>query len=66
MEKFQKDLDNLVEWTVENGMKIDTGKSKAIRLTRARLKIRWFTLLMTKKFRKGAVVNTQEQSYEEI
>jgi hypothetical protein len=66
MENFQKDLDTVGEWAVENGMKISTGKSKAIRLTRARLKIRWFTLLVPKNFRKGAVVNTQEQSYEEI
>jgi len=35
IEKLQKDLG---EWTVENGMKINTGKSKAIRFTRARVK----------------------------
>ena len=35
IEKLQKDLG---EWTVENGMKISTGKSKAIRFTRARVK----------------------------
>jgi len=35
-EKLQKDLDTLGEWAVENGMKINPGKSKAIRITRAR------------------------------
>jgi len=34
----QKDLDNLREWAVENGMKINPGKSKAIRFTKARVK----------------------------
>ena len=37
-EKLQKDLENLGEWAVENGMKINPGKSKAIRFTRARVK----------------------------
>jgi len=38
MEKLQKDLDKLGEWTVENAMKINPSKSKAIRFTRARVK----------------------------
>ena len=38
IEKLQKDLDTLGEWAVENGMKINPGKSKAIRFTRARVK----------------------------
>jgi len=38
MEKLQKDLDRLGEWTVENAMKINSSKSKAIRFTRARVK----------------------------
>jgi hypothetical protein len=29
-EKLQKDRDTLGEWTVEDGMKINAGKSKAI------------------------------------
>jgi len=37
-EKLQKDLDTLGEWAVENGMKINPVKSKAIRFTRARVK----------------------------
>jgi len=37
-EKFQKDLDRLGEWAVENAMKTDPSKSKAIRFTRARIK----------------------------
>ena len=38
MEKFQKDLDRLGEWAVENAMKINPSKSKAIRFTRTRVK----------------------------
>ena len=37
-EKLQKDLDTLREWVVENGMKINPSKSKAIRFTRAWVK----------------------------
>ena len=33
--KLQKDLDTLGEWAVENGMKINLSKCKAIRFTRA-------------------------------
>ena len=36
---MQKDLNTLGEWTVENGMKINPGKSKLIKFTRARFKI---------------------------
>jgi hypothetical protein len=35
IEKLQKDLDTLGKWAVENGIKINPGKSKAIRFTRA-------------------------------
>jgi len=38
MEKLQKDLYRLREWAVENAMKINPSKSKAIRFTRARVK----------------------------
>ena len=38
MEKLQKDLDRLGEWAVENAMKINRSKSKAIRLTRSGVK----------------------------
>ena len=38
IEKLEKDLDTLVEQAVENRMKINPGKSKAIRFTRAQLK----------------------------
>jgi len=51
-EKLQKDLDTLGEWAVENGMKINSGKSRAIRVMRARVKNHWVTPLVTKKFRK--------------
>jgi len=38
IEKLQHDLDTLGEWEVENGMKINPSKSKAIRFTKARFK----------------------------
>jgi len=38
MEKLQKVLDRLGEWEVENEMKINPSKSKAVRFTRARVK----------------------------
>ena len=38
IEELQKDLGTLGEWAVENGMKINPVKSKAIRFTRARVK----------------------------
>jgi hypothetical protein len=37
-EKLQKDLDGLGECAVENAMKINPSKSKAVRFTRARVK----------------------------
>jgi hypothetical protein len=49
-EKLQKDLDTLREWAVENGMKINPGKSKVVRFTRAQFKNHWVTPLVTKKF----------------
>jgi hypothetical protein len=38
MKKLQKDLDGLGEWAVENAMKINPSKSKAVRFTRAGVK----------------------------
>ena len=38
IEKMQMDLDRLGEWAVENEMKINPGKSKAVSFTRARVK----------------------------
>jgi len=38
MEKLQKDLDRLGEWAVENAMKINPSKSKAIHFITARVK----------------------------
>jgi hypothetical protein len=35
---LQKDVDRLGEWAVENVMKINPSKSKAVRFTRARVK----------------------------
>jgi len=38
MEKLQKYLDRLGEWAVENAMKINPSKNKAVLFTRARVK----------------------------
>ena len=57
MEKFQKDLDRLGEWAVENAMKINPRKSKAVRFTRARLKDPLNYLLMGTLIPERAVVN---------
>ena len=38
--KLQTDLNRLEEWTGENEMKINTGKSKAVSFTKARAKER--------------------------
>jgi len=35
---LQKDLDTLAEWAVKNGMKINPGKSKAVRFMTAQVK----------------------------
>ena len=37
--KLQRDVDRLGEWSVENEMKINPSKSKAICFTRARTKV---------------------------
>jgi hypothetical protein len=39
MEILQRDLDRLGEWSVENAMKINPTKRKAVRFTRARVKV---------------------------
>ena len=39
MTKLQRDVGRLGEWSVENGMKINQSKSKAISFTRARTKV---------------------------
>ena len=46
MEKLQKDLDRLGECAVENAMKINPSKSKAVRFTRARVKYPLYYSLM--------------------
>jgi len=38
IENLHKDLDTLEEWAVENGMKLNPGRCKAIRFTRTRVK----------------------------
>jgi hypothetical protein len=55
VEGLQKDLDRLGEWAVENAMKINPGKSKAIRCTRARVK------KFTKLFPRGPKNSESEQ-----
>jgi len=46
MELLPKDLDRLGEWAVENAMKINSIKSKAVRFTRVRVKDPLHYLLM--------------------
>jgi hypothetical protein len=60
IEKLQRELDTLREWAVENGMKINPGKTKAIRFLRVRFKNLLDCPLGDKKFQKRAVVNTWE------
>jgi hypothetical protein len=38
MSRFQKDLDRMGHWAVENAMKINPGYSKAVSFMRARVK----------------------------
>jgi len=38
VEKLQKNLDRLTEWTVENIMKTNPGKCNAVRFRKARMK----------------------------
>jgi hypothetical protein len=45
-EKLQKDLDRLGEWAVENAMKINPSKSKAVRFMTAQVKDPQSYLLM--------------------
>jgi hypothetical protein len=57
MDKLQIELGRLGEWAVENAMKINPGKSKAVSFTRARLKDPLNYFWGTKEFRKRAVAN---------
>jgi len=57
MEKLQKSRDRLGEWAVENAMKINPSKSKAIRFTRSSVKDPLNYSLMGTLIRKRAVVN---------
>ena len=59
-ENLQKDLDTLGEWVVENVMKINRVKSKAIRFTKARIKNPLGYSLLTKYSMKRAVINIWE------
>jgi hypothetical protein len=55
---LQKDLDRLGECALENAMKINPSKRKAVRFTRARVKDPLNYSLMGHYYRKRAVVNT--------
>jgi hypothetical protein len=50
-------MDTLGEWAVENGMKINPGKSEAIKFTRARVQYPLGYSLGNQKSQKRAVVN---------
>ena len=63
------DVGILGQWAVENAMKINPGKSKAVGFTRARVKDRlnyYFFLGGGKEFRKRAAANIQEQSRSDL
>jgi hypothetical protein len=58
VKNLQKDLDTLGECAVENGMKINPGKSKALRFTKELFKNPLGYCPDEQKFRKRAVVNS--------
>jgi hypothetical protein len=60
VERLQKDLDTLGEWAVENEMKINPGKSKAIRFTTARVESPLKYSLGNQNIPERAVANTWE------
>jgi hypothetical protein len=47
IDKLQKDLNKLGEWALENEIKINPGKSKAVSFTKARVKERIRYYLMS-------------------
>jgi hypothetical protein len=53
----QKDLDNLGDWAVGNGMEINSGKSKALRFTKDLFKNPLGYSSDEQKFRNPAVAN---------
>jgi len=64
IEKFQKNLDTLRDWVVENGMKINPVKCKAIGFTRIRVQNPLGYTLGNQKIRESRSNNTRDQSYE--
>ena len=60
IENLQKCLDTLGEWAIENWMKINPDKIRQYDLRELGFKAHWVILLVTKKFRKRAVVNIWE------
>ena len=66
IEKLQKELDTLWEWTVENGMKIIPGKSNAIRFATARVKNPLGYSTCDQKIPRASSCKYWEESYEEI
>ena len=57
IENLQKYLNNLGEWAVENGIKINRRKSKTIRFRRAWVKNQVVNTVDEKKFWKQVVLN---------
>ena len=58
LKKLQNVLDRLEKWAVENAMKINPSKSKAVRFTRVRVKDPLKYSLMDALIRRREVVNT--------
>jgi hypothetical protein len=65
IEKLQIDLDCLGDWVVENDMKINPGKIKAVNFMKTRVKDPLTYSFGAKKFQKQATLNTLELSYAE-
>jgi hypothetical protein len=57
IETLQIDLDRLGRWAVGKAMKINSGKSKAVSFTRARVKDPQNYILGDKRIRKRAAAN---------
>jgi hypothetical protein len=56
-EKMHKDLDTLGEWAVENGMKINPGKSKVMRFTHTTVSSSGYRVTLTGAKRPGRGVD---------
>jgi hypothetical protein len=66
IEKVQINLDRLGKWAVENAMKINPGKSKAVSFMTARVKYPLNYSFGNQSIPEESSANTWEQSYTAI